>query len=76
MPIPSLQPPSVNKRTVWPVLLAVLHGLSFIAGFCVVIPVSLSDVSTLVLLIDAYLEIYNIDFSTHECLFHVKAGDS
>ena len=47
MEVLSLEPPSANKRTIWPVLLDVLHGVCFMAGFCVVVPVSLSYVSLL-----------------------------
>ena len=42
---PSLEPPSALNRTIWPVVLAILHGLSFFAGFCVAIPISFSGVS-------------------------------
>ena len=42
-----MDPPSANKRTIWPVVLVVLHGLCFVGGFCVAIPISLSYVGEL-----------------------------
>ena len=45
MAVLATDPPSANKRTIWPVVLVVLHGLCFVGGFCVAIPTSLSHVS-------------------------------